>query len=632
MSGILRLCLIALMTAAAPVLYVAAQQAALPAFRAGVDVLQLDVLVLDHRRAPVPDLARDDFTAEIDDQAVRIVAFTPVRLRGALSPLQPGPREAGADVVVNDGSSEGRLIVFHFDQNVLPWEMLTGRAIVREAIAALGPADLAAITYLGQARPQNFTADHSLLFSTLEQPFIDDADNPGRCLCGVCQVEAVAHIAESLRNVGDRPKVLFYIGKGMPFQGLPSRLYDCSGPLKLARERLFRALDSSGLVVHEVDPTGLIGVGRLAPSRVARAGPTFPVGGLSSPGLLPDRTGGRWVRSTNDPQLFSRPILAESESYYVLGVERPEPRPDGRDRSVRVRVRRRNLTVVSRRAIAAGRPLGEPSERTRPVAGEAPASLVAALAGVTPLADLRMAVTTAAFRASDPTEGATVLVVTSVRPTPAVTSASAPERSLRVLTGSWDRNGTPVVTHTQTVSPGAGVGPFEVASSLSLRQGRHEIRVAADELSSTARGSVYTHVDVPDFAKDRLSLSGLLVGAAPAPTLASTDLFKDLLPIIPTALRDFTKTSRVAAFVRAYQGSNDAPRDVTMTATLIGVGETLTHRETTTLAAGRFATTRSADYLIDVPVAQLVPGPYLLTLEAALDDKRVARHMRFEMR
>jgi VWFA-related protein len=610
----------------------AAQQSPAPRFETGVDLLQLDVSVLDKKRAPVSDLTPRDFTVDIDGKSVPIVAFTLVRLDSPASRVLPGPPDVGPDVLGNDSPTEGRLIVFHFDQNVLPWEMVEGRKIVREAIAAFDPADRAAITYNGLATPQNFTSDRQLLLTTLEQPFTDDDDNQGRCLCGVCQVDAVTRIAESLEAVGRQPKILFYIGVGLPFQAVPriGDQYDCSGPLKLARERLFRVIDRSGLVVHAIDPSGLLRVRRSPGSRVAGAGVGPKVSQLIyNPSLLPDRTGGRWIRNTNDPHLFSRPILSESQSYYVLGIERPVPRPDGRDRSVSVRVRRSDVTVVSRRLVATGPPSSGPSKPEVPAHGEPSATLVTALAGITPVSGLRMAVNAAAFRSDGPKANSTVLVVTSLQ-------AAAPSpsgESLRVLAGSWDRNGMPVVMHMQTVAPPtAEAVSFEVASALSLHRGRHEIRVAAEGTVSTARGSVYTYVDVPDFAKDKLSLSGLLAGAAPAPLFASVDLFKELLPIIPTALREFTRMSRVAVFVRAYQGGDDPPRDVAMTATLLGLSQTPIHRETTTLTAARFTGTRSTDYLTEVPVAQLAPGPYLLTLEAALDDKRITRHMRFEMK
>jgi hypothetical protein len=45
-----------------------------------------------------------------------------------------------------------------------------------------------------------------------------------------------------------------------------------------------------------------------------------------------------------------------------------------------------------------------------------------------------------------------------------------------------------------------------------LKTGRHEIRVAAENPERHLVGSVYTYVDVPDFAKDPISMSGVVLG------------------------------------------------------------------------------------------------------------------------
>jgi hypothetical protein len=172
---------------------------------------------------------------------------------------------------------------------------------------------------------------------------------------------------------------------------------------------------------------------------------------------------------------------------------------------------------------------------------------------------------------------------------------------------------------------------YQIASRIGLRKGAHEVRVAIEDPATHKRGSVYTYVDVPDFRRDDLSLSGIMVGAAPTSPLTPESIFSDLLPIIPTAEREFTTSSTVVSFVRAYQGGNAPPVDVRMTATLVGATNQPIIHETTTLTAARFSANRSADYFVQLPVEMLTPGPYLLTLEATLDTTTVKRNLRFEM-
>ncbi len=99
-----------------------------------------------------------------------------------------------------------------------------------------------------------------------------------------------------------------------------------------------------------------------------------------------------------------------------------------------------------------------------------------------------------------------------------------------------------------------GMKCFRVSS---LKPGRYEIRVALDA-GSTERASVYTYVDVPNFAEQPLSLSGIVLGTSPSPSSAPSNAFTDLLPIVPTARREFARTSRASAFLRVYQRLNEA--------------------------------------------------------------------------
>jgi VWFA-related protein len=591
--------------------------------------------VLDRSRSPVLDLTAADFTVEVNGKTASVEVFTPVRLPPAEPEAAPWTREIAPGVATNQLSGQGRLVAVLIDYELdIPMTVLV-RKIARQVIESLAPTDMAAVLYLWQARPQNFTSDRSRLLAAIEQPYMPLTNKPpGFCWCDVCRLDTTTAIVDALQSVPQRRKEIVYIGSRFRFQGGG----ECATPLKDARNRLFRALDLGNVTVHSVDPAGL-------QTRQATAESRRPIGpdGLTQHqldlGVLPRRTSGRVVTNTNDPDRDVPSIIAEGAAYYILGVERPAARPDGRDQNIEVKVRRRGVSVSTRRAYAASStPENATAGPTR--VGEPPRSLIEAIEPVWPIGDIPIRTTAAAFAAPG-SEQASVVVVSEVRQPWNVPAAGTSQvRTIGVLAGSWDRNGRPIATHTKTLSvepvlAGSGTGTelrYQVGSRLSLPPGVHEIRFAVEDHGSGTRGSVYADLDVPAFSDDPLSLSGLLAGAAPAPPLEPAELFNDLLPIIPTALREFSRASRVAAFVRAYQGGDDPPRDVTMSATLLGVSETPIHRETTTLAAARFARTRSTDYLIEVPVAQLAPGPYLLTLEASLHDKRVTRHMRFEMK
>src|SRR5438094_513153 len=96
-----------------------ASQASQPAFRAGVEIVDVDVSVLDKARQPVRGLTAADFTVLEDGKRRPIVAFTPVELAPRELPTAPWMGEIAPDAQTNDLEREGRLVVVLFDRSIL---------------------------------------------------------------------------------------------------------------------------------------------------------------------------------------------------------------------------------------------------------------------------------------------------------------------------------------------------------------------------------------------------------------------------------------------------------------------------------------------------------------------------------
>ena len=152
-----------------------AQQTA-PTFRAGVEVVQLDVSVLDKDRRPMHGLTTADFTILEDGKPQKIVAFTPVDMPEAPPPLPAGavkwPREVPPDVQTN-AVPEGRLFVLLIDDAMIPFEpriMANARDAARKVIDHLGPTDQMAVLFTdNSAAAQNFTNDREKLLAAVEK-------------------------------------------------------------------------------------------------------------------------------------------------------------------------------------------------------------------------------------------------------------------------------------------------------------------------------------------------------------------------------------------------------------------------------------------------------------------------------
>ncbi len=599
-------------------------------FRTGVELVYVDVSVLDGDRRPVRGLGSADFVVREDGRPRPIAAFSAVDLPDP--PVQPPVgwmRDVAPDVVTNLVPREGRLVVILLDAGpaYLPEAQRTAEA----AVDQLGPGDLAAVIFSEVGTPQNFTADKRLLREAINRPFVGLADDDregqrGVCPCGVCKLNTITRVAEAVRDVPRRRKMLFYIGGSLPGQ---STNVNCFAEVRQTREELLHAAGVANLAVYTFDANLLQ---TLAPTAQSAGPPPLDRRGIVTAHLerqgdmmmYADATGGRAIKDTNAPWEPMPEVFAESRSYYVLGITPEAVKQDGRHHEIKVDVTRRGLRVYSRRGYySPTTPVAEPPRGKAAAAS----SLMRTLAGLWPETGMPLSVTAAAF-AGGSTAEATVAVVLRAQE-PALFKAA----QVSVLAGAYDREGKAVDEYLQTITvtpPDRAAKQFEyeAISRLRLKPGRHEVRVAAENAAHGLRGSVYTYVDVPDFARAPLSLSGIVLGASAA---KPGNVLGDLLPLTPTAQRQFVSSRRITAFVRVYDTAAQEQPPVTMAARIVNIHNIVRFRQTASLRTGG-SEPRSADYLLDLPLSTLAAGDYLLTVEATRADRTVTRDIRFGVR
>ena len=170
---------------------------------------------------------------------------------------------------------------------------------------------------------------------------------------------------------------------------------------------------------------------------------------------------------------------------------------------------------------------------------------------------------------------------------------------------------------------------FDVLTPLALKPGRYNVRFSAHSVALDRTGSVYTDVTVPDFEKEKLSLSGMVVSGDPAPTAAPRDAFAAVIPVVPTTRREFERGDRGTAFIRIYQRGKQPAAGVEVTARVTDANGAEIAAKGDTIAPARFGAARSADYTYELPLATLTPGHYLLTIESRLGALTVRRDVRF---
>jgi VWFA-related protein len=646
-----------------------------PTFQSGVDVVLIDVSVLDKARRPVRGLTTADFTILEDGKPQPIVAFTAVDLPvvpgapGAQSAPAPASwmRDVPADAATNDISGEGRLVVIMLDRTIEEgFATTTARKIAAAAIDQLAPTDLGAVIYtVNRAQPQNFTSDHARLRKALEssprgtelsdeaQAFIRNLPGPklpstsGDCFCGVCVPEAITQLAESLKDVPQRRKSLLFIGRAISVdRPIPPYIeielidtplgQDCVHKIKDARIEMFRAAALANLTITTLDPSGL-------QTRAVQA--SSPVRGIAADAerqyirelnqmrqdslrVVAEQTGGRAVLDTNGPADAVPAIFQESSSYYVLGFRSADQARDGRFHKVEVKVNRGGMNVRTRNGFNAA------TVAAPRVVSNAP-PLPGGVKGLLPRTGLRMSAAAMPFAARNAT-GAMVLVALGVQQAEVEPAPTGPQH-VEIFTGAFDRQGRSPgwvrqAVDVTLVEGAAGTLQYDAVARLDLRPGKYEIRVAGEHRDAARSGSVYTYVEVPDFSKEPLSLSGVVLQSGATRLATPRDVFETITPIVPTSRREFLRTETVSVFARVYLGDETPPASVATRVRVVDTASKTVFGGTTTLAAAEFGEERSTELKLDVPLQRLPPGEYLLTIEATLGKNTARRDVRFTVR
>jgi len=588
---------------AVAVLYLqsAAPQTPVPTFRTGVDVVQLDVTVLDKDRHPVRGLTADDFTILERGKPQPIVAFSAVDVPAPAASAAPWIRDAPLDVVSN--AENRRLVAIVMDDAYTKLEpdiMKRAKQIARNAIDQLGPGDLAAVVFTFLGRAQNFTADRSQLIQAIDSytpKMTGSMGPPANCnptLGRSCDVDSLATVASTLASAPPGRKIVLLISGGRAFRfgeiGVPSTRNEAFELM-----RLFGDLQRANATIYAYDAHGLEVTGSILDKESLYS--------------FAESTGGRAVAFRNDPESFVADAFRESSSYYFIGFRRTSSSNEKEFHKIEVKVNRPGVQVHTRNGYY-------------PTAKDAGAQTISGI----PSGDLSLYVTAAPMAVPGRREAEVILATRIASPTDATS-----DRSVALTTTAYDSEGKPhgTLRQTMTITPktGATAAP-DLPGHLPLKAGRYMLNVAGT--SEGRSGNVFVDVDVPDFAKDALAASGLILQRRPAPPIGDT-FIADLIPVAPTTHRQFVPSDSVAVFVRIYQGGKGRIVPVRMLARVKSDSDATASNQESMLEVENFSAARSADYEVSLPLEHLSPGQYLLEVSAQSGARHVIRTARFSV-
>ncbi len=641
----------------------------------------LDVSVLDKERRPVWGLTASDFTILEDGKPQDVRMFKAVDLDDVVDlSVAPWTRQVAPDIRTNDDFGERRVVVIVMDDATpMPMqEVPRAKAITRQVIDALGPKDLACVVFaLNKRLGQEFTEDKARLLESVDRfngaidgagtdehgkwwlrmPF--DTFNLDSTSLYLGTLRLIRSVAEDLATLPDRRKALVFVSVGIPMgAAAPDVSTGPSGNVGGAEavRDVWRSVQASleaarraNVTIYGLDPGGLRGPGvYVAGGLRGRGGYDLsglqPTGGVSTadstglhPGLanqeflktVSENTGGFAITDTNAPAPQIQQLLRENASYYLLGYAPSDTRAQGRYRRIDVKVNRPGVTVRSRNGYFEPAS-GEPKRTSTP----APSAEVAALQGIVPKGDIALRVHAVPFATGGGAESDVAVILQGREPIPVGSTATA--ENLTVLVHAYNPQAELKASERLTARLAIRQGAvndlrFGLLSRLSLKPGRYHLRLAASSSMSGKSGSVYAEIDVPDFSKPKLSLSGVMFEVAPSPLTAPKGKLASLIPIVPTAERDFVAGDTVTAFARIYQGAKAELVPVAATTRIVdGTGDEV-FSKMETVAADRFAAGRSADLLVSVPIATLAPGPHLLTVTVSHGAASARQQVRFNL-
>jgi VWFA-related protein len=563
-------------------------------FHVSVDVVEVTVTVTDDVGRPVRNLTRGDFEILDEGQPQSIAVFSQVELS------LPSSRRGGSIVPLTVGSnafaSDGRVFALVLDDQLTqPFRTLSVRKLAREFVEGhVGASDLVGVFSTGGrgALTQEFTTDHARVLAAIDRfqgnRIRRGPETDAERVYGIeTAMETIAALAGHLQGIRGRRVAAVFISEGIDYNiyqamrpstipgnltpAAVSALLGARGerstgatedrepqatPVIRAIQRAMDALSRANVVLYGVDPRGLYStdgewIEFSAQDKTSAPPPSREEHARSIESLrfISDRTGGFALVNTNDfGSLFGR-IVQESSHYYVLGYSPSRRGKPGEYRRITVRVKP-GLRVSGREGYVV--PGLRPSVAT-------PRPVLAALDDSLPLPHLPlrvMALPLGRTNAEDEDRRQVQVIVEIDGPGLAFREENGRfverlELAVKTLNGvavEEHRSATEMTLPPLSPAQRDRIGRTGVRwlAALTLRPGRHVLRVAAHSLSGGRTGSVFTDLEVAPLA-DPFYVSDLVVTAsssAEAPTAGQQSILP--LPGPPTTRRTFGLGEEIA--------------------------------------------------------------------------------------
>ena len=540
--------------------------------RISTQLVQIDATVTDKKGEHVEDLTEDDFELTVDGKKQSITYFRLVKLP---EPKRPEPAATNSPKPAAPPTSTpmrtigpeqvARTIAFVVDDLGLSFDSTyyARRAIKKFVDEQMQEGDLVAIirTGRGLGALQQFTSDKRVLYAAIEKltwnPYSRDmiprfgaVDNNDMRSQESRDAEArFEDFRETVFSVGTLGALNFVIRGLRELPGRKSAILISDGLRLFGRgrdntyvldqvRRLTDLANRSSVVIYSLDAKGLQTLFPTAADNIGNpTGPQFAerLGQMSQQNFdsqegltyLARETGGFAVLNNNDLNLGIRRALKDQQSYYLLGFDPEDEKFDRKYHSIKLKVNRPGLLSRTRAGFIgfSDRP-AQPAPQTRS------AQILSALFSPFGARDVPVQMTSFFFNSPNPerkqkNDPESLSFVRSFFHFDASNltfkDVANGEKivKLDIATFTFNENGVVIEQHGRAFELQLDDARYRVAMKKGFnytddfiikKPGAYQFRAVIRDSETGRMGSAGQFIQVPDLTKNRLALSGLILG------------------------------------------------------------------------------------------------------------------------
>src|SRR5262245_24092694 len=645
-----------------------------PVFRTGINFVRVDVIITDKNGNQVGDLQAADFDVTEDGKPQKIETFKLVKLDGGRTEaVREPPKQIRSDY---DEESEAarddvRLFaVFFDDYHVRRGASMSVRNPITKFVETqIGPTDMVGIMYpLESTASVRFTRNHDAVMRAVQQFMGRKYDYTPRNQFEEKYAYYPTEVVERIRNqvslsaikslivhmgsLKEGRKALLLVSEGYtnalppqmrnadatrPGSGNPNAYNPMAGlndpnedryqffsnvDLQSDMREVYDTANRNNVAIYSVDPRGLPGFEFDINEGVnLQSDSTYLRSTQDTLRELSENTDGRAIVNRNDLDVGMRQITRDSSAYYLIGYNSSQAPSDGKFHEIKVRVKRPGVQVRARKGYWALTAEQATQAMTAPKAGP-PKAVEAALASVNRPSRAAVVRTWIGTSRGDNGKTRVTFVWEPLPRTPGESPAARAGDPVRVSLMAVAVDGSPIFRGRAPDVAVASTSPAGAAAAgqgapprgaqrvtFDVPPGKVQLRVAVEGSSSQVLDSETREIDVPDLtsATSVLGTASIYRGR----TIPEYNRLKTDPDAVPTAGREFGRTERLLVRVPAYGPGGTTP--ALSVHILNRAGQRMNE-----LTAAPFSTPNT--FQIDMPLANLAPGEYVLEIKAGDGD------------